>query len=400
MFSVIGVIPILSFNIKAYIIPVLLILAVIYACMGRQVFLKINCRRLFVFSTVFILYLISLIYTSNLQEGLSSISSRLPLIFLPITFFILSSTEGYQTNNAEHKNYWINTFTLFSSILGILILIKSFPFFSNGKFEVNLIVATIEKNFFWLSDHPIYITLILGLAAILGVYQLTRTSNLRIFYFAALSILVFAIIILARKGVMLATTLGCIIILLKTTKSKLKTLGNLILVGIAVIGFMYLFSADSLKRINEVFDKKVYAETLNQSSTSMRFQIYKCGIILIGERPVFGYGIGDVKETLRSCYKENAPELLLENYNSHNQYIGIALTAGLVGLAIFISINFWLITQFIGNKNFLGLSILSFFLVCMLFENILERQNGAILYSLFICLLLFSNNKTFNKEQQ
>ncbi|MEN8185833.1 MAG: O-antigen ligase family protein, partial [Bacteroidota bacterium] len=129
------------------------------------------------------------------------------------------------------------------------------------------------------------------------------------------------------------------------------------------------------------------------NSSQIRIAIWKTSLENIKEAPIFGYGIGDVKSVLNESYKSNFPLLLEKNYNSHNQYFGIWLSTGIIGLLLFfyfLSFNYKLA---IDSKDYLFLAILIFFSLNFLTENILERQTGAMLFFFLINLFGFYNYK-------
>jgi O-antigen ligase len=129
------------------------------------------------------------------------------------------------------------------------------------------------------------------------------------------------------------------------------------------------------------------------SSTDVRLQIYECAIKQIGKSPIFGYGWGDIKTVLNECYAQNKSWILLQNnYNSHNQYLSILLSTGVIGFLAFLYYLFYIFR--ISNKSE---SLLLFFLILyfcfnMLTENILEREDGVIIFSFFINLFAFKNH--------
>jgi len=115
---------------------------------------------------------------------------------------------------------------------------------------------------------------------------------------------------------------------------------------------------------------------------------------LVENAAFFGYGIGDVQDVLNESYiAQGYKKLAVDTYNAHNQYIQIALTAGLTGLLIFLASNIILYRQFIKSKNSQGLLVLTFFLMVFLTESYLERQNGIIMYSFIMSMYIFKEDE-------
>jgi len=129
------------------------------------------------------------------------------------------------------------------------------------------------------------------------------------------------------------------------------------------------------------------------SSSGLRLQIYECSIQQIARSPLFGYGWGDIKTVLNDCFTENKSLVLLKNnYNSHNQYLSILLSTGLLGFMAFMYYFFYIFR--ISNKRDSQLLFLLtlYFCLNMLTENILEREDGVIIIALLINIFLFSIN--------
>ena len=125
----------------------------------------------------------------------------------------------------------------------------------------------------------------------------------------------------------------------------------------------------------------------NKSSSNLRINIYKTSIPLIKEKPYFGYGIGAGEDVL--FQKENTINFFnSKNYNSHNQYLGYALNAGLFGLVFFLFFIFKNLKIAFQN-SFEHASLIVFFILLMFVENILDRQNGILFFSLFINYFAF-----------
>ena len=140
------------------------------------------------------------------------------------------------------------------------------------------------------------------------------------------------------------------------------------------------------KRFSDLFNTSFSenTEVSATSSTSIRIAIYKCAIGDVVEAGLFGFGAGDVQEKLCECYEETSNILSIGKYNTHNQFLNIWLSYGIIGLLLFLYflyINFRL--AFL-QKDITFLSILIVLLMALLTENILNRQNGILFFGLLI----------------
>ena len=80
-------------------------------------------------------------------------------------------------------------------------------------------------------------------------------------------------------------------------------------------------------------------------------------------------------------------------YNSHNQYFQVMLSAGILALVfLLLSILIPLYVAF-KQKNYLWFSNTALIAICFLTENIIGRHDGVIFYGLFNAILAFSDFK-------
>ena len=127
--------------------------------------------------------------------------------------------------------------------------------------------------------------------------------------------------------------------------------------------------------------------------------VKKCSVDLVPKAGFWGYGIGDGKKELMSCYAQYNSDLETISYNSHNQYLSILIHTGFLGILAFGITMFVLLFMGLNSKNYLGIAFLILFGMFMTAENILERQHGVIYFSLLINFL-FASNFTNRKPKQ
>ena len=147
-------------------------------------------------------------------------------------------------------------------------------------------------------------------------------------------------------------------------------------------------------RFSEIFTIN-NSKSIESNSYGVRFVIYKNASELIKEFPFFGYGIGDYNDKLKESYKKNNPSLEVY-YNSHNQYISFLLVGGLFLLLLYFIFLYLNVKLAIKKRNINSLIILCFYSIVMLSENILERENGVIFFSFFLCFFSLNN---YNRDE-
>ena len=258
-------------------------------------------------------------------------------------------------------------------------------------------IAYITNEMWLINQHPIYASIFISISILLSVYFWLISKN-RTFIFITLPFLLinlFTLILLERKGVLLSFVISFVILIIKFLK---KNTSKRIVIGVVVSGIIFAsFFVIPSNRFKELFKIDNYIGSLKDNSTSLRFGIYNCAISKISESPLFGFGLGDVQTELDKCYEDKSKLLSEISYNSHNQYLSYFLSSGLFGFFLLFFVLIKTVLNAIKSKDYFLISITVFFTLCMLFENILERQSGVILFSFYICLFSFNNfNKTNN----
>ena len=133
----------------------------------------------------------------------------------------------------------------------------------------------------------------------------------------------------------------------------------------------------------------------NGGSLAQRIEFTRASFHIIGQHPWFGVGTGDVPQAFSQAYDEIQSPLKEEfRFRAHNQYLAIAVSFGLVGLAFFLFVLLfpWLSSR--RNHTYLYLVFLCIMLLSMFPEDTLETQAGASLFAFFEAFLLFAAPKS------
>lgn len=140
-----------------------------------------------------------------------------------------------------------------------------------------------------------------------------------------------------------------------------------------------------------------------------RIGAWSSGLSLIKEKPLFGYGTGEVVELQRNRSFELYPCLEVTEANSHdaitygilihNQYLFFAIQSGIIGLTIIVLC--FILPGFIKkkNKSFLWKSLLTATLVVSFFEDILGRQTGVTMISTFYFIFLLIDEQPCEQKK-
>lgn len=392
-----GLFPIIPNKLKGLLLIFVFLTSLNYYLKDKN---KENYFKPFLINTALLfVYVLSMFYTSDISYAFRKLGPGISIIFFPLIFFIFLGSFKVKR---EIINKALNLFSI--STLAFLFIYFIYLFFVdrpiNPYFDFPTTIFfrnTIDKLPI-IGRHPIYISLFLGISIIntarLLIYYFKSKKNVSILLVIAQIIFISVLFLISSKGTILSLIVISIFIYYLSSKNKIKT----ILFGL-LTSFLLIISISFIpqvnKRFKELFVLKTYSvENIHdRNSSQIRVAIWKTSFDKIKQSPIIGYGIGDVQIILNNSYKNISPILLKRQYNSHNQYLGIWLSTGIIGLILFLYFLLFNYKLSLEYKDYLFLSILLFFSLNFLTENIIERQTGAMLFFFLINLFSASNYK-------
>lgn len=366
--------------------PYLVVLIILFSVFSnpKKQQLKDFLKRVLPIIFLFILYSISLLNSSNIDIGLTLVGRMSPLIILPISFFYMDEIKRKSLFDF-FKKYFILALTLYS--VCIFIYLYSLGCFSgDSSFEYGY--SYITNEFYKLNDHPIYISSYFSVGLLLIMYSPFKSKVLSVF---ALIIIFSGLIILSRKGSIIAFLICALFYFLSNKKNLIKGFSFLIIVSIIFVSFSGIKN-----RFLEVITKSK-TEKNPETSTGIRIIVWENAYNLTFNNNFFGYGVGDVQSVLNARYLEQGYKRVADgNFNAHNQFLQVGLTIGFVGLILFIGSLIFIIYNFSIKKDKKSISIVLLFIIILFTESYLERQNGVFFFSLIISMLTFANHEKEN----
>ena len=349
---------------------------------------------LFIISAFYFWTIIANVYSHNTINGFKELQSSLSFVLLPTILLVLIP------NLSQRAFVLINFAFVYASI--ILILFIHYYLFSKGVYSElrentfwNLPVRTaLEVNPF-KELHPTYIGLwfiysffylldhVLNKFKVLPVYIIS-------FIALAMSLLLITTIILSARIVFISFVITLILYLILKVKNRLFK--YIIPPLVLTVALLFIFNNSFLKtRIVDEFKETKFAPPigLEHNSTNIRVGIYKCSFEIVKDNWVTGVGIGNVKRKLNNCYAKfdtNAYSLLF--YNTHNQYLQVLISSGIIGLFLFLFSFFKQVRLAFKQKDYLYISFMSLIIISLLSENLFERVNGVVFYAFFNSLFI------------
>ena len=378
-------------------------IAIIIFVLGALLNFKVNDKAkkksvsigfIIFFILPFLMYVISLVWTDNLQVGLKYVEKTLSFGILPIVFFILKPFKTALQIKIFNQIFVIAS--AFSVVITMLYLLSNVDTIFNEKnaYLTNIKLRKAIELTPIIGEHPIYFSLIMAMALLLLFYNRFKCRLFNLF----LSLLFLTgIAIASSKGVILSVIVVGILLTFQEIKNKNKIV---IVLALSLFSFATIGYFTPIKeRVNEIINTKhIYPKGDYYNSINLRMAIYNCSFSLIKETPILGYAPGDVQQKLDRCYKKyNTNAFNDVIYNSHNQYLHYFLSFGIIGFTLILFSFIYFIRISILSKNYAYFNFLILFLVVFLIENVLVRNTGIVLFTFFNCLFAYSsliNKKT------
>ena len=412
---------------------------------AKKITLFIKNPYAILFSGLYIIYLLSLLYSENKIYAYTNLLLKLPLLLLPL---FLSTTEKLNTSQ-------------YNSVLRIFAISTFFSAISTFLFGYYKYVQTGLTKYFFYHDltifmHSAYYALyaLFAIAIFILLYHKTQNNKHKIAYFSmAFGLSIFLFLLSSRMQIFIFVILLTLYVLVKYFKKKQ------LLTGIIALLFSYacifLLVTQMPKTSARLEQTKQHLKNINYSKTNSdaRVQIWEAAISVIKKNYLLGTGVGDVKGVLLNEYKilseENGKGLvdkkieeikqnekwishikqkaLINNipvedqlfadaiyvlndkksrykyfikkeYNYHGQFFQTLATVGILGfLFLFFSLLIPAYSLGLKNKNYLLLAFIFMIFVSFVTESMLERQAGVILYAFFSSFLTLTNKNITDK---
>lgn len=376
----------------------------------------IKKRQLTGFHLHWFLPLLFLYYTvSFLIAGgeISSLEKRLPLLIVPL---LVGLSPDLSSPIIKNKIY---QFFIAGNLLAVAIcffraLTRSINF-ANGELQFNsqvvydpnndfLTSSVMGGNYFFGSEfshflHPTYFGIFLVFAQAL-VYHLaisSKNDKKRLFGIVTYLLLFAALFLLSSKAAILSALLLTFYIL---TKLKLtwEYKGSLIL-GFVVILLVFVFFNPRLRVFKDTFSIDRLIDPSARFGHDLRALSWDASIDIINDNWLLGVGEAKKDKVLVNKYIEKGYAIpAKEMFNSHNMFLDFAIAGGLSCASFFVIGLFIILRESLKQRNLVFSTFILIFTFNGLFENLLSRNWGIMLFSIFITLNTTNSKGRMSKK--
>jgi hypothetical protein len=203
--------------------------------------------------------------------------------------------------------------------VGVMILVFPYALRQLWRFGGRLGVGLYEPNYLALA-----LVLLIPLAVILARQQ--ETTGRQVFWSIGAGILVMSLILTSSRGGFLGLLVSMGLLCFKMARRPF------LIASVAVTGlliFVLVVPTNLGQRLHASLDADVQDAGVS-ASTEAHIDLFKAGLGMIAENPVFGVGLGEFKQQ-SSVYYDVAKDRI-----AHNTYIQIAAESGVPALLAFL----------------------------------------------------------------
>jgi len=383
----------------------------------------------------FMFLVVTLLYSTKLDEGIKIILRGINFIIFPLLFVYILPNISLKRKNILYDifiytHFFLVLFLVFKSFEGIdrlgfpddkrgwvrnisdegyIELLKVFfsmPF-SHSRYFIN------ENEITTFFIHKAYLSIGLVWSVFLLIdrlfFQTMRKKKKLLFLFLLMLFIITIIYFTSIPNIIALLVLLPIFFLLKIKSLKEK----LLLLIILLTSTITLMQINIVKErvFNDVRLKKdivevtsllqaVFNNQLNEVA-NIRLYVWNCGYRQIKKNIWFGYGVGGEEQTLLDCYKEiNCKDCLEQNLNTHNYYASLLLSGGVFLLSLFLLAFSYMFKIGLKTKNYLFLIFIVLLFINLMSENMLERIHGVLFYVIFSSLLFSESYFKLFKQKE
>jgi len=349
------------------------------------------------FIIYYIWQLISLLYTADMELGLSNLFGRLSLLLFPLLLAFPGSLIKNKIKTLI-RAFAISTL-VFIFICFCYALIRSFNYHVGSiVFDPHPAYAS-WLNFFYsaeltITQHPTYIAMYVLLSTFIS-FESWFDNNLEwrkrlLWLVSGILLIVSQYFLSSRAGILTSLVLLPVYFVIKfrkTGRTKFAWLW-IVLVTVALIPIVI-----KNQRVDYLYSKLLNKTDYNRKEDP-RLKIWKSSFHIASENFLLGVGIGDVRSSLAIEYERiGETGMAKERLNAHNQFIEVLVENGIIGLIIFVSILGFMLQLAFSKKNILYIFFLFMIIMFFMFETMLYRLAGVSFFSMFSFLFVYYNSE-------
>lgn len=354
---------------------------------------------------LFLLQLIALFYTINIQEGWNNVRVKTGLLITPLAILLFSGL-GITTRKKLLSHYCLllvaaSLYCLFISFLTFQETNNASPFFYHE------LASPINQHAVYFSVLILIGIIVLTESIIKKDFRFTRLVHIGLLiYFSGFLFLLSSKLVIAFYIIYLVYHFLNLLIKNKLTRATIA--GSFALSAI-IISLLFVTRNPVSERFNDVLKGDI--EIITQENftegdyfNGLQFRLlqwrFVAEILTENKRWWPGVSPGDAQTLLNKKYlsknmyagdpvRKDGGYLL---YNTHNQFLEILLQNGVIGLCVLLWICFSLLKMMLEKRN-RATSFIILLLIAWLFsESVFETQYGIVIFTFFPLFMYTDEN--------
>lgn len=351
---------------------------------------------------VYLVAIISCVWSSDRSEALFVLEKQMTLLFVPV---ILGFSKKL---TAMHVHIVLWGFMLSVVTACSWLLLHFYSCYQVLKTTVSFqefVTMQLHHQFSQpLNLHATYLSMYVCMAFSIGIYFLFNGRVLLKFPLTLILLVLFASLALLSSRIVFMPFIFINVFVLPFFISRKFLIAYIAIVFSGFFGLFFLasnftafkdrFKTDTLRELNlkEDSGNRLSFQSITKTNDATRAERWKCAFELIQEKPILGYGTGDEKKRLAEKYqKYDLTNSSVNNFDAHNQYLAFMIKSGIPGVVSWLLILAIGLGKAIRSRNYFYLCFLLIVIFTALSENILESNKGVLFFSLFNSLFLFTS---------
>ena len=353
-----------SIPISSYFSVRLLVLTLIFSLFVRGFQLN-NLLRAWDVLLYLLVLMVGLFYSKDLLTGLRVIETNFSIIGIPLVFTHFKRSD----EKLRSRIFYAFSFGLITA---------SLICFCYGVFRY-LNVADIKFLFFDyftepIKSHPTYFAyyLIFSISVELYFLYYHLENTYRLYRYLTILFLFFILILTGGQTAFISLLFIFSFFILKSFTEEVNS-EKRVVTGLIVLMLSCMFLISIVEKGDRAF-------ALNDSWE--RAVLWESAVSAMSN-PLFGVGTGDYKIALNDYYiTHNLTQFASESYNSHNQFIQILFSNGVLGILAFSFILGRPLYMAMKSRNILAILCMFPFLIYGMTEVFLGRYQGVVFFAL------------------
>lgn len=360
-------------------------------------FKRVLSKPVLVLVSLYLLNLLAILYSANKPEGVNLAVRQLAILLFPV-LFALSHIDL-----VKYRMPLLCVFGFSCTVTVLYLYVDALYTIYNFRLPVaSLFTASFMNHNFSqpVGIHATYLSVYIAFSIIAFLVLLLRKPPVRQkwIYIMACLVLFAGLVQLSSRAVFIAFLLimnTAFPLLLFTGRKRLQFFLTSLVIAAAVLALIFSVDAFKTRYVSEL-ETDLTGKVKIIENTEPRLARWQVIADLVKRSPVIGYGNGTEPRLLKDKYFEKGLYIsYLNEFNTHDQYLGILLKTGMVGLLLFLYILYVGFASAIRTRHIVLLGFMMIIAVVSVSENILDLNKGIFFYGFFFPFLLVQDKNRY-----